>query len=220
MHGWGMDRDEIKLEIEQRILEGILLPGEKLNERELAAEFGVSRTPIRDVLTRLESEGLVEHFARRGVYVRRSSLSYVLSLLELLAVLESSCARLAARSGHADDKVLLSAKAKVTVDAAQTGTKEYTTANKQFHEIIYRMAANEELVGLVHGVRRKVSPYRKHIHRVAGMTSVSATEHVEIARAIVERDEKLASDLMFHHLDMQRPEFMPFVSILSKTLDR
>ena len=79
-----MDRDEIKLQIEQRILEGLLLPGEKLNERELAAEFGVSRTPIRNVLTRLEAEGLVEHFARRGVYVRRSSLSYVLSLLELL----------------------------------------------------------------------------------------------------------------------------------------
>jgi DNA-binding GntR family transcriptional regulator len=207
------------MEIEQRILEGFFFPGEKLNERDLASEFGVSRTPIRDVLTSLEAEGLVEHFARRGVYVRKTSLAYVLSLLELLAVLESSCARLAARSGHADDKKLLASKAQLTVDAAEVGTKEYTSSNKEFHETIYRMATNEELVNMVHRVRRKVSPYRKHIHRVAGMTGVSAIEHVEIARAIADRDEKLASDLMFHHLDMQRREFIPFVSILSKTLD-
>ncbi len=170
-------------------------------------------------MTSLEAEGLVEHFARRGVYVRKTSLAYVLSLLELLAVLESSCARLAARSGHADDKKLLASKAQLTVDAAEVGTKEYTSSNKEFHETIYRMATNEELVNMVHRVRRKVSPYRKHIHRVAGMTGVSAIEHVEIARAIADRDEKLASDLMFHHLDMQRREFIPFVSILSKTLD-
>lgn len=214
-----MGRDKIKLEIEQRILEGLFLPGEKLNERDLAAEFGVSRTPIRDVLTCLEAEGLVEHFARKGVYVRRTSLAYVLSLLELLAVLESSCARLAARSGHADDKKLLASKAKLTVDAAEAGTKEYTFSNKDFHETIYRMTTNDELVNMVYRVRRKVSPFRKHIHRVAGMTGISASEHVEIARAIAERDERLASDLMFHHLDMQRREFMPFVSILSRTLD-
>ncbi len=215
-----MGRDEIKLEIEQRILDGHFLPGEKLNERDLAAEFGVSRTPIRDVLRCLEAEGLVEHFARRGVYIRRSSLTYVLSLLELLAVLESSCARLAARSGHADDKELLTIKAKLTVDAAEAGAKEYTSSNKDFHETIYRMATNDELVNMVYRVRRKVSPYRKHIHRVAGMTAMSAREHLAIAKAIAERDDSLASELMFHHLDMQRPEFMPFVSILSKTLDR
>lgn len=214
-----MEREDIKTAIEEKILGGSFCSGEKLNERELASEFGVSRTPIRDVLARLETEGLVEHIPRKGVYVRRSSLSYVLSLLELLAVLESSCARLAARSGNVEDKNALVAKANETVSASKEGAGRYTVLNRDFHNKIYEMSANSELVSMVSGVRRKVSPYRKHIHRVAGMTMVSAEEHVKIANAIMLRDEQKASDLMFHHLDMRRKEFIPFVASLSKNLE-
>lgn len=215
-----MDRDQIKKTIEERLLDRFYIAGERLNERDLAAEFGVSRTPIRDVLARLQSEGLVEHRERRGVFVKEVSLTYVLSLLEFLAVLESSCARLAARSGSVEDKKELLALAKQTTVASAEGVPEYSLSNKLFHELMYQMTSNDELVSAVFNVRRKVAPYRRHIHRVAGMTAESAQEHIAIAEAIMQRDEKLAADLMFHHLDMTRSEFMPFITSLGKVLFR
>ncbi|MGP9575906.1 GntR family transcriptional regulator [Halomonas sp. AOP42-C1-46] len=214
-----IDGNRIKAILEERILDRYYVPGVKLNERDLAAEFEVSRTPIRDALVRLQSEGLVEHIPRRGVFVKRSSLRDVLNLLELLALVESSCARLAARVGNFEDKKYLVSKAEEIVEAADAELiSEYTKSNQEFHEIIYSMAYNHELIMIVKDVRKKVAPYRKHIHRVAGMTKVSAVEHIDIARAIMNQEEEKAANLMFNHLDMQRKEFAPFVSILGKSL--
>jgi len=211
-----LDRDEIQKTLEERLLDRFYVSGDRLNERTLAAEFGVSRTPIREILARLQSDGLVEYRERRGVFVKQVSLSYVQSLLELLAALESSCARLAARSGSVEDKQKLLVLAKLTIDGAATGVESYSESNKQFHELIYQMTGNDELVSTVYNARRKVAPYRRQIHRIAGMTAESAQEHVVIAEAIMQRNEKLAADLMFHHLDMSRSEFSPFLASLGK----
>lgn len=212
--------DEIKQLVEERILNGHYAPGYKLNERALAAEFGVSRTPIRDVIARLSSEGLVEQKIRHGAYVKKNSINDVIEWLNILAVLESSCARMAARYGSHDDAHYLIHLAEETITASNTDEHDsYTQSNATFHEKLYKMSSNESLIELVKDIRRKISPYRKHIHRVAGMTTVSAKEHLSIAQAILDRDESKASDLMFNHLDMQRKEFFPFISKLTKTLE-
>lgn len=219
MNGLKMDSNKIKAILEERILDRYYAPGAKLNERNLAAEFDVSRTPVRDVLGRLQAEGLVEHIPRKGVFVKHSSLKDVLNLLEILALIESSCARLAARVGGLEDKKKLVSKAEEIVEASREDLiSAYTRSNQEFHEIIYSMAYNQELITMVKDVRKKVAPFRKHIHRVAGMTKVSAVEHIDIAQAIMNREEDKAANLMFEHLDMQRKEFAPFVSILGRTL--
>jgi len=211
--------DTIKQLVEERILSGHYTPGYKLNERDLAFEFGVSRTPIRDIIARLSAEGLVEHKPRQGAYVKKNSIKDVLNWLEILAVLESSCARMAARFGNCDDAISLMSLADHTVFVSNAQDQSsYTKSNSDFHEKLYEMSNNDALIDLVQDIRRKIEPYREHIHRIAGMTSVSAGEHLSIATAISERDESKAADLMFQHLDMQRKEFMPFVSTLSKTL--
>lgn len=154
-----IDGNRIKAILEERILDRYYVPGVKLNERDLAAEFEVSRTPIRDALVRLQSEGLVEHIPRRGVFVKRSSLRDVLNLLELLALVESSCARLAARVGNFEDKKYLVSKAEEIVEAADAELiSEYTKSNQEFHEIIYSMAYNHELIMIVKDVRKKLLP--------------------------------------------------------------
>lgn len=212
--------DEIKQLVEERILNGYYAPGYRLNERTLAAEFGVSRTPIRDVIARLSTEGLVEQKIRHGAYVKKNSINDVIEWLGILAVLESSCARMAARYGSHDDAHYLISLAEETITASNADEHDsYTQSNAIFHEKLYEMSCNQSLIELVKDIRRKISPYRKHIHRVAGMTTVSAKEHLQIAQAILERNESKASDLMFNHLDMQRKEFFPFISKLTKTLE-
>ncbi|KJZ14555.1 MULTISPECIES: GntR family transcriptional regulator [unclassified Halomonas] len=210
--------EHIRQQLEDRILRGSYPPGHRLNERDLAAEFAVSRTPVREVIRMLTSEGLVEHRANQGAFVRRNSLKDILDMFEMLALLESSAARLAARQSTADDIPPLLQAAQETIDTAAITAERYTSANRAFHEAIYRLAANETLAGQITDIRRKIEPYRGHIHRIAGMRSMSAEEHLEIVSAIADKREGAAADVMFHHLDMQRAEFSGFVFSLTKAL--
>lgn len=216
-----MKKRDIKHTLEERILSGHYSPGYKLNERDLAAEFGVSRTPIRDILTRLSFNGLVIQKTRQGTYVKKNSIGEIIEWLQMLAVLESACARLAARAGSIEDSEQLTFWAnKTIIKSLESDQNQYTIANKKFHEIIYLMSNNQPLINSIKDIRRKTSSYRKHIHRTAGVTSMSAQEHLDIAQAISARDEGRASDLMFKHLDMQRKEFTPFIAKLTSTIEK
>lgn len=211
----------ISREIENDILSGKFRPGERLNERSLASRFGVSRTPIREALGRLVSQELAEHRCRQGIFVSKISLSSVFELFELLAVLESAAARLAARRiGHPHAKELLQI-AQQTVDAAERqDASAYTEINARFHEIVSAGSGNRPLEEAIRQMRRRISPYRTHIHRIAGRRELSAQEHEHLAQLIINQEEDAAADLMFQHLDIHRPEFSDFVLTLSRSLER
>ena len=210
----------ISREIENDILSGQFRPGERLDERSLAERFGVSRTPIREALNRLVSQELAEHRSRQGIFVSRISLSSVFELFEMLAVLESAAARLAARRILPDQADELVRVARQTVEAAERqDVVTYTEANTRFHELISAGSSNRPLEEAVRQMRRRISPYRTHIHRVAGRRELSAHEHERLARLIVEHQEEAAADLMFQHLDIHRPEFSDFVLTLSRSLE-
>lgn len=213
--------DRISRAIEADILNATYPPGERLDERQLAAVYGVSRTPIREALGRLVADGLAEHRARQGVFVARISLASVFELFEMLAVLESASARLAARRMKPHEVVHLLQAAADTVQAAQDDDSSvYSAANKRFHEIIYAGSCNRLLEDSAKQLRRRAAPYREHIHRVAGRRDSTAHEHVAIAEAIKAGKGEVAADLMFLHLDIHRPEFADYVFILSRAVEK
>ncbi len=211
----------ISRELENDILSGKFQPGARLDERSLAERFGVSRTPIREALKELVSQELAEHRNRQGIFVTKISMSSVMELFELLAVLESAAARLAARRMDAASAEELMAVALQTKDAAvRQAAADYTEANARFHELIYDGCGNRPLEESIRQVRRRVAPYRTHIHRIAGRRELSAHEHVELAQLIARHEELAAADLMFLHLDIHRSEFRDFVVTLSRSLER
>ncbi|MDC8758117.1 GntR family transcriptional regulator [Janthinobacterium fluminis] len=212
--------ERISRAIEAAILNASYAPGERLDERVLAASFGVSRTPIREALNRLVADGLAEHRARQGVFVARITLANVFELFEMLAVLESAAARLAARRIKPADAVQLLLAARDTVDAAlDEDAAVYTASNTRFHELMYAGSCNQLLEDSIKQLRRRAAPYRGHIHRVAGRRSATAQEHVAIAEAIQAGKGEVAAELMFQHLDIHRPEFSDYVFILSRAVE-
>ena len=86
---------KIRDSLEQRIIEGELGIGKRLDEAELSAHYGVSRTPVREALQRLAESGLAEHLPRRGTFVRAPSLSELVEMFEVMAELECMAVRLA-----------------------------------------------------------------------------------------------------------------------------
>lgn len=212
--------ERIARTIEADILSATFPPETRLDERQLAARFGVSRTPVREALSRLVSDGLAEHRARQGVFVSRISLTSVFEIFEMLAVMESASARLAARRIQPADSARLVALAQETMQAALAGEASvYTAANTAFHELIYTGSCNRQLEEAIKQLRRRAAPYRGHIHRVGGRLNATAGEHIAIAEAIQSGKEELAAELMFQHLDIQRPEFSDYVFILSRSVE-
>ena len=94
---------KIRDSLEQRIVEGELGNGKRLDETELSGFYGVSRTPVREALQRLAESGLAEHLPRRGTFVRAPSLSQLVEMFEVMAELECMAIRLAARRATAED---------------------------------------------------------------------------------------------------------------------
>src|SRR5213592_1866144 len=114
----------LKQAIEDAVIAGDFLPGDRLDEASLAARFGVSRTPIREALLQLGAEGFIEMRPRRGAMVSVPSPQRLIEMFETMAELEAACGTLAARRLTAEDDRLIEAAHLACVDAAATGDPE------------------------------------------------------------------------------------------------
>ena len=144
-------RAEVLLnEIEQMIVDGILLPGEKLDETSLANMFGVSRTPVREAIRALTAIGLVENAGRQGAEVSQVSISMLIEMFDLMAVLEGMCAQLAARRATEDDKLGMNATHAHLKSTFESGDhKEFYSVNLKFHDQLTMLKKKIQKVYLV-----------------------------------------------------------------------
>lgn len=210
----GLSRDEIVAVLEQEIMTAQLKPGERLDERVLAARFGVSRAPVRDAIGRLASLGLIDVRPRSGSYVTALNVSDVIELLEVLSGLEGLCAHHAARRADAAEREELERLSAECATAASTSTEAYIEANNRFHEQIYVCARNRQLARLARQARRRIDSYRHLALRVPGRLQEAAEEHIGILDAICVGDAPRAQQLMTAHADVQRGDFAHFISII------
>ncbi|WP_308011069.1 GntR family transcriptional regulator [Streptomyces sp. AC495_CC817] len=185
------------------ILDGVREPGSRLIERDLAAEFGVSRVPVRDALKILEAEGLVTLRPRTWAIVREFTPADLADLDEVRSVLEPLAFRLAALRHRRDGLDAL--RRALELEKAGAIAADPITARRaaaDFHEVVIELSENRLLGDLMQGMRSKL---RWSLAQHDDLEHVT-DEHEELFRAISERDADRAGALALAHIDSSREQ--------------
>jgi DNA-binding GntR family transcriptional regulator len=201
--------------IEELIAVGKYAPGQHLDETELAAAFGVSRTPIRETLIGLASRGLVVIRPRRGAVVAEFGPQQLVEMFEMMAELEATCSRLAARRMTPDEQAALCA-AHAACGAARTSADEdaYYYENEAFHEAIYAGSHNQFLIDQTRALYRRLRPYRRLQLRVRNRIANSYAEHDAMVAAILAGEGDRAAQLTREHVMIQGQRFADLMASL------
>lgn len=173
----------------------------KLDERQLADQLGVSRTPVREALTRLEQEGLIATVPRRGAFVVRKSRDQIIEIIQVWAALEGMAARLAVERAS-DTEIAELQNSFVTFDnsdKASAHLDEYSEQNIEFHKRIVQLGKSELLHGMMDGLFIQMQFIRRRSVRDADRTKRSVSDHIRIIKAIEARDAEAAQRLVIEH---------------------
>ncbi len=172
----------------------------RMDERTLADRLGISRTPIREAIMRLEQEGFVEIAPRRGVFIKRKSLDEILEMITVWAALESMAARLACeRASDAEIAQLRKIGTQFTKDNARARLSEYSEANIDFHQCVLGLSKCQMLEEIARGLFTHLKAVRRKALSDGSRTDRSVVDHMNIIEAIEDRDAELASDLVREH---------------------
>jgi len=210
-------RSEVLREaIEEMIAVGKLPPGHHLDETELANEFGVSRTPIREALIQLASMGIIVMRPRRGALVTEIAPQQLIEMFEVMAELEAMCARLAARRmTPAEHAILLASHLACTAARDDEDSDVYFYKNEEFHQQIYIGSQNTFLAEQARALQRRLRPYRRLQLRVRNRVKASFDEHGAVVDAIIAGDGERASELLRDHIMIQGQRFVDLIASLS-----
>lgn len=198
-------RDVVFQTLRQAILRGELEPGERLMEMHLADRLGVSRTPIREAIRKLELEGLVVMIPRRGAIVASITEKDLRDVLEVRRTLEIMAAQLACERIRPEQ---LEELERAGNDFQKLkDTDDYTSlaeADVRFHDIIYGAAGNQRLITILNNLREQMYRYRLEYLKDTGSHERLNNEHQQICEAIRERDKERVSELLGEHIDNQK----------------
>lgn len=209
--------EQLREAIEEEIATGVLLPGTHLDEVELARRFGVSRTPIREALSLLLGEGLIENRPRRGAVVTQLSPLRLVEMFEVMAELEAMCARLASRRITEAELAAMDSAHEACREAAQgADTDAYFYANERFHYALYTASHNTFLAEQATGLQRKLRPYRRLQLRVRHRLLGSFTEHQAILDALRAGNTEAAVRSVRDHVLVQGERFADLIASLNR----
>ena len=197
-------RDVVFNTLRQAILRGELKPGERLMEIQLAKKLGVSRTPIREAIRKLELEGLVLMIPRRGAEVAEITEKNLRDVLEVRAALEELAVELACERIGDEDVDKLREAAKEFAEASKN--EDVTTlaeADVRFHDIIYLATNNQRLIQLLYNLREQMYRYRVEYLKREEVHDVLVAEHEYIIECIVQHDKEAAKKAISTHIDNQ-----------------
>lgn len=172
----------------------------RLDERSLADQLGISRTPLREALARLESEGFVEIRPRKGVYVVRKTMAEILEMIMAWAALESMAAYLAAAS--ATDRQLTDLRRHAmrnSASATRADLSEYSEANLRFHQMILEMSGCTLLRSMAEALFVHIYAVRRRALEEEDRATRSVVDHMAIVEALEARDAELSSRLVREH---------------------
>jgi DNA-binding GntR family transcriptional regulator len=173
----------------------------RLDERKLAADFGISRTPVREAMAQLEREGFVRSEPRRGIYVVRKTKREVIELITAWAALESMAARLITQLGAPDEEVAALRRMFATFDngAVRVHLDEYSDVNIEFHQTIIRMSRNDALIDLAENLFTHMRMIRRKTIGEKDRADRSIRDHMHIIEALEARDTERAERLVRDH---------------------
>ena len=198
-------RDVVFQTLRQAILKGELQPGERLMEIKLAEVLGVSRTPIREAIRKLELEGLVVMIPRKGAAVANITEKDTKDVLEVRRTLEMFAVEVVCDRITEEQLQMLKTAAKAFEDAKGSMDLIRIAENDmKFHEIIYAGTQNERLMQMLSNLRENMYRYRIEYLKDANYYDSLVREHQEILDAIESGDKERARESMRAHIDNQQ----------------
>ena len=195
-------REAVCETLRDAIRRGILEPGERLMEVQLADELGISRTPVREAIRKLEQEGYVIMMPRRGTYVSDVSVSDVKEIFEIRSALESLATGLAARRIEPDELETLQ-KLLVEIEGyiAKNDMDKIVETDIKFHELLYQVSRNDRLVAIIHNLKEQLARFRTLSMSYPGRLQETLEEHSDMVEAIANGDVSAARDAAEHHME-------------------
>ena len=190
--------------LRDQIYQHELIPGDPIDEMALCERFGISRTPLREALKVLNSEGLIELIPRRGSFVRSMEIEELNELFPVMAVLEGLCAREAVENCTAQDlQQLETMHEKLENYVKESNIDAYYEQNFVFHQAVQDLSANKWLQRVI-GDLRKVLRLARHMQlTIPGRLEESLEEHRQIMQAFSKHDPDMADQNMQKHLKQQ-----------------
>jgi len=209
--------DQVRESIQSAITSGRLDPGDRLREIPLSKHFGVSTTPVREALRRLESDGLVQVHPRRGAVVTALQDGVVADLYDLRLVLEAEALRLAvARTDLELGPVYgLLGELERLVDV---GDAAFAEVDVQFHRAIDDLGGNRELAAEAERIHRRIQAARVRAS-VPGRLRIAQDQHAEIVEALRKREPDLVQDAVRRHITSAKDNVLGFLRARSTTVE-
>ena len=206
-------RDLVFEALREAIINGTLKPGERLMEVQLAEEMGVSRTPVREAIRKLELEKLVVMVPRKGAYVADISKTEIAEVFEIRRALEGLAAQLAADRATDDQLETLERYLFRISEAIDKGDLEATIMlDTEFHNELYQAANNERLGEMINNLREHIQRYRSTSLAHPGRMKQALSEHRRIVESIGKRDATLAKKLAEEHIINAENSLMQAIS--------
>ena len=197
-------RDVVFNTLRQAILKGELAPGERLMEIQLAERLGVSRTPIREAIRKLELEGLVLMIPRKGAEVAKISEKSLRDVLEVRRSLEELAIELACQR-MSDEEIEKHQKAQDDFrSAVESGNvMRIAEADEAYHDVIFKGTGNDRLVQILNNLREQMYRYRLEYIKDEDKRQILLVEHDNILNALRQRHMEEAKEAMREHIDNQ-----------------
>src|SRR5260370_9962309 len=182
--------EELRLQLADEIVRGVLPPGAALDETDIARRFKVSRTPVREALRQLGASGLVDARAHRGAVVARPSIERLTGMFEAMAELEALCAGLAAERMSPAERHGLEAVHEELRGLSYAGNPDrFHEVNERFPNTIYAGSQNTYIAEIPLATRARVQPFRRAQFRNLGRLAKSHTRRDRLLVAIMRRDK-------------------------------
>lgn len=193
--------EEVAERLRTRIFSHELTPGSWIDEQALAAEYGISRTPLREALKVLAAEGLVTMKVRRGCYVTEVSRRDLEEIFTVLSLLEGQAARVVAEQAQPEDLAKLQTMhAQLETHATQGDLEGFFQVNQAFHQAILDIAGNHWMSSVIHDLRKVLKLNRHNSLYKEGRLHQSLQEHRQIMAAMQQHDGAAAQESMRIHL--------------------
>jgi len=193
--------EDVAERLREQIFAHELAPGSWLDEQSLALAFGISRTPMREAIKVLASEGLVTTKMNKGAYVTEVERRDLEQIFTVLSLLEAEAAKeTALRATEAELTQLDDLHHRLEKAAADRDLEQFFEINVRFHEKIQQIAANPWMNGVINDLRKVLKLQRRDSLSRSGRLLSSLVEHREILQAILKRDPLAAEEAMRKHL--------------------
>ena len=205
--------ESLRQQLEAAIAAGRLEPGARLDEQEIASQYGVSRTPVREAFRLLAANNLVELRGRQGATVRSIGAHALIEMFQVMAELEGLCARLAARRITAAGRAKIEEIHQRLKAVAETGAIDpFYDVNQEFHEAVYEASCNAFLADQTRRLRNQVAAYRRRVTRMPNRLPDTIREHEAVIEAIVANDGERAHSAMRDHVNLLGDDLVDFIA--------